>query len=236
MDGGAGGITQELNIRFHGYFFGNENIWITETTINMWIIGGAMILFALVLRSMMGAWNPGRPSGVQNAVEALVEVFNNYVKSITGEKYAYFGNYFFTVFLFIMLSNLSGLVLLRNPTADLAVTFALSFLSFFIIHLMGIVHSKGEYFKGFISPHPVMLPLNLIGELTPAISLSFRLFGAVVGGFVVSTLIYNLAPVFMRVGLPIIIHAYFDVFGGILHAFIFVTLSMVFLKNKLPGN
>ena len=231
MDGG--GISQELNIRFFTYFL-HENIWITESTRNFWIISVVMIMFALVVRYKMESWNPNRPTGLQNAVEAIVEAFNNYVRSITGPKYAYFGNYFFTVFMFLVLSNLSGLVLLRNPTADLSFTFAFSFLTFLMIHSMGIVHSKGAYFKGYFEPHPAMLLLNLLGELAPVLSLAFRLFGAVVGGFVISTLFYNLAPVLFRIGIPIIVHAYFDVFGGILHAFIFVTLSMIFLKNKLP--
>jgi len=234
MDGGSGTVADQLNIRFYGYLFELENLWFTESLRNLWIIGGAMILVAVLIRIDMAKWNPDKPTGVQNAVEAVIETFHNYVKSVMGEKYAYYGNWYFTVFFLILFSNLAGLVLLRNPTADITLTFAFSLSTFAIIHVSGIIKSGGNYFKGYLAPHPVMLPLNIIGEIAPAISLAMRLFGVVVGGLTVSVLMYNVAPWPARIGFPVIIHGYFDLFSGVLHAFIFLTLSMVFIRNKLP--
>jgi len=235
MDGGSG-VAGQLNIEFYGYLFGFANLWYTETLRNTWIIGGAMILVALLVRMNMQKWNPDKPTGVQNAVEAVIEVFHNYVKSIMGEKYAYYGNWYFTVFFLILFSNLAGFVLLRNPTADITLTFAFSVTTFALIHVSGMIRSKKDYFKGFLAPHPVMLPLNIIGEIAPLISLAMRLFGVVVGGLTVSVLLYNVAPWPARIGFPVIVHGYFDLFSGLLHAFIFLTLSLVFIKNKLPAD
>jgi F-type H+-transporting ATPase subunit a len=140
------------------------------------------------------------------------------------------------VFFLILFSNLAGFVLLRNPTADITLTFAFSVTTFAAIHVSGIIKSKGDYFKGYLAPSPVMLPLNIIGEIAPLISLAMRLFGVVVGGLTVSVLLYNVAPWPARIGFPVIVHAYFDLFSGVLHSFIFLTLSLVFIRNKLPAD
>ena len=228
-------MENELNISFYGYLFGLENLWFTETLRNIWIISGFMIAVALLIRFNMSKWDPNNPTGAQNVVETVIEIFHNYVRSVMGDRYAFFGNYFFTVFFLILLSNLAGLtVFMRNPTADITFTFAFSLSTFAIIHFSGMFIGKGSYWKGFVTPSPIMLPLNVIGDLAPAISLSFRLFGNIVGGFIIITLLYNVAPVFLRVGLPVVIHGYFDLFSGALQAFIFLTLSMVFIRNKLP--
>ena len=233
MDGSTS-VAELLNIEFYSTMFGLQNLWYTETVRNLWIISGVMIFVAVLIRMNMKKWNPDRPTGTQNAVEAVIEMFHGYVVSVMDEKYAYYGNWYFTVFFLILFSNLSALVFLRNPTADVTVTFAFAFTTVLLIHVSGIIKSKINYFKGFIEPHPVLLPLNLLGEIAPAISLGMRLFGVVVAGLTVSTLLYNTAPWPALIGFPAIIHGYFDVFGGVLHAFIFLTLSMVFIRSKLP--
>jgi F-type H+-transporting ATPase subunit a len=94
--------------------------------------------------------------------------------------------------------------------------------------------------KGFLDPFPVMLPLNIVGELATPISLAFRLFGNLVGGLIIMNLLYGALgglsmmlginiPIFMA-GLPAPLHIYFDVFSGVLQSFIFVMLTMVFVS------
>jgi F-type H+-transporting ATPase subunit a len=77
-----------------------------------------------------------------------------------------------------------------------------------------------------------MLPINLISEIAVPISLSFRLFGNMFGGLVIMSMIYKMLPLFIRFWFPGILHIYFDVFTGFLQAFIFITLSITFIKNK----
>ncbi|MCC8097911.1 MAG: F0F1 ATP synthase subunit A, partial [Eubacterium sp.] len=137
------------------------------------------------------------------------------------------------VFAFILVSNLSGLIALRPPTADLATTAALALTTFVLIHFMGLITGKLGYFKGYLEPIPFLLPLNIISEIATPISLSFRLFGNILGGLIIMGLVYTL-PIYVRFFIPGFLHMYFDVFAGCLQTFIFVMLSMTFIKDKIP--
>ena len=109
--------------------------------------------------------------------------------------------------------------------------FALS--TFFLIHFMGIKTEFKSYFKAYIEPYPVLLPLNIISEFATPVSLSFRLFGNILGGYIIMSMVYNLFPAFLKIVLPGALHIYFDIFSGALQAFIFVILSMTFIKDKI---
>ena len=212
---------------------GSLEIWITDTIIATWVIMGMLITFAIVVRVKMRKFKDV-PKGFQNVVELLVEAFDNYVKGIAGEKLAFLAYWFSTVFIFVLLSNLSGLFsagLLRPPTADWSMTLALALVTVTLIHAMGIKFRGGSYIKSFFEPYVFFFPLNLIGEISRPISLSFRLFGNIVSGFIVMALIYNVAPVFVRFGIPAALHVYFDIFAGILQAYIFVTLGLTFIAG-----
>ena len=157
-----------------------------------------------------------------------------------GQKYKSFCNWFFGVFCFIVTSNYIGLLSFRSPTADLATTLALSLSTFTLIHFMGIKVNGGAYFKGYIEPMPVLLPLNIIGEIATPISLSLRLFGNILGGTIIMGLINSAlsqGPILLQVvgfgAITPVLHAYFDVFAGFLQTFIFVILSMTFIKDKI---
>lgn len=223
----------DFNNKFYSSFeiLGNE-FWITETIVNTWIIMAALIVFAIIVRIKLNSFTEV-PKGFQNFIETIVETMDNFVKSNMGEKYEYFGNWFFGVFFFILVSNLSGLIGLRPPTTDISTTAAFGISTFFLIHFMGIKARKGGYFKGYLSPHPVFLPINLLGEIAPPISLSFRLFGNIFGGLVVMGMLYNMFPIYLKIGFPAVLHIYFDMFAGCLQAFIFTILSMTFIKNKI---
>ncbi len=224
----------DFNIKVYETFnlFGRE-FWITTTVINTWIVGIFLIAFALFTRMALKNFQ-NVPKGFQNFVEAIVEAMDNFVTSTMDEKYSSYGGWFFGIMVFILVSNLSGLVGLRPPTADIATTFALAFMTFFLIHFLGIKKGKGEYFKGYLEPLPAFLPLNIIGELAIPISLSFRLFGNMLGGLIIMSMVYELFPIYLKIGLPAVLHGYFDVFSGSLQSFIFVVLSMTFIRSKLP--
>ena len=143
--------------------------------------------------------------------------------------------------IFLVVANLWGLTGLRAPTADLNTTFALSLLTFVMIHSFSIKkNGVGGWVKGtFLSPVALMAPLNLISELATPVSLAFRLFGNITGGMIIMTLLYGALgsifssflpiPIFMA-AIPAVFHAYFDVFAGVLQAFIFTMLTMVFVS------
>lgn len=211
--------------------FGTQ-VYLTETIVNTWIIMAVLLIFAVIVRIKLNKFQDV-PSGFQNFVETIVESMENFVVGSMGEKYKYFGNWFFGIFTFILFSNLSGLVGLRSPTADLATTASLGLCTFILIHFMGIFTQKGGYFKGYLEPIAIMLPMNIISELATPVSLSFRLFGNILGGTIIMGMIYAL-PFYVKIAVPAVLHVYFDVFSGCLQTIIFVMLSMTFIRDKVP--
>jgi len=186
-----------------------------------------LIVIAVIIRMTMRKWKQ-LPSGFQNVVELLVESLDNIVKNTAGEELRNLGGWFFMVFAFFLMSSIGGIIGLRPPTADFATTFAFAFATFILIQAMGIKHRKGKYLKSFFEPTFIFFPLNVIGELARPVSLSFRLFGNVLAGMILMSLIYS-APIYLRFIIPAALHFYFDLFTGILQAYIFCILSLTFI-------
>ncbi len=219
---------------FYVNLFGRE-VGITETIRNTWIIMGFLIFLAILVRVSIHKFSE-IPKGMQNFAESVVEMFTNFLKSTMGEHNVGFTPYFMGLFMFLLCANLMGLFGFRPPTADIATTFALAMITFTMIHGFGIA-KKGikTYIKGYFEPVPFLFPINLIGELAVPISLSFRLFGNILGGSIIMALYYSIPYFFVKIGIPAVLHIYFDVFAGVLQSFIFVMLSMVFISNAIPA-
>ena len=210
---------------------------ISETITNTW-----MIMIALVVFSWFATRNLQKvPKGIQNLVEAIVDGVYKLTEQTMGKDKMGFAPYIGTLMIYLVFANLSGLIGLRPPTADVNTTMGLALLTFVMIHFFGM-KTKGikNYLKGFLEPFWPMLPLNIVGELATPVSLSFRLFGNIVGGLIIMSLLYGgLAslssslgisiPVFQAV-IPAPLHLYFDVFAGVLQSFIFAMLTMVFVS------
>lgn len=229
--------------------FGIE-VWITESMINAWVICGVIIIGALLIRWAIR--DPQQvPSGVQNVIEFFVEAFNSFSSSTMGKFGPKFSSFYAAMFIYILFCNLSGLFLgpnivpgtledpqlpftfIRPPTADIAVTLAFALLTFFMTQGYGI-KSKGikTWLKGLTEPMFLLTPLNIIGELANPVSLSFRMFGNILGGTIIMGLYWNL-PWFALLGIPVFLHGYFDVFAGVLQSFIFIMLSMTFVSGAM---
>lgn len=218
--------------------FGPEVIWVlnilgkevvvTQTVTTTWFLMAVLIIGSIVLTRNLSLV-PGKK---QVVAETIVDGIYSLTKTTMGRKFENFAPYVGTLLLLIGLSNISGLLGLRPPTADLNTTMALALMTFVIIHFTG-VKSKGVggYLKGFLEPMPFLLPLNILGELATPISLSFRLFGNIVGGLIIMTLVYNGLGMFASfIPIPAVLHAYFDLFAGLLQSFIFAMLTMVFVS------
>ena len=205
--------------------------YLTETLLATWIVMAGLILLAVVVRIRLKKFK-AVPSGFQNVIEIAVQTMDNFTVSTMGAEYRHFGGFFFGIFAFIICANYSGMVGLRPPTADVATTAALSITIFFVTHAVGLKRNKLSYFKTFVKPNVIFLPINLIGEVSNLLSLCFRLFGNMLGGVIIIGLIYNMFPPLLRVGIPVALHAYFDVFAGALQAFIFTILSMTSIRQK----
>ncbi|MBQ3389738.1 MAG: F0F1 ATP synthase subunit A [Firmicutes bacterium] len=215
----------------------SNGVFITETVINTWIIMALLVIVSIILTRNMKLI----PDGKQSAAEILVGLMSSLVGSSMGKDKLRYTPYMGTLMIYLVVANLWGLTGLRAPTADLNTTFALSLLTFVMIHSFSIKkNGVWGWVKGtFLSPIAPMAPLNLISELATPVSLAFRLFGNITGGMIIMTLLYGALgsifssflpiPIFMA-GIPAVFHGYFDVFAGVLQAFIFTMLTMVFVS------
>jgi len=222
-------INFDIQNLFSFHIFGFE-VWVTQTIVNTWIVMLVILAGALFLRFKLRQVTEV-PQGIQNVAETLVEASDGLVLSMGGPKAKFAGAWIFMAFAFILVSNLSGMIGLRPPTADWATTLAMALATFFLIQLAGITNRGTAYLKNFLKPFPLFLPINIIGELARPVSLSLRLFGNVVAGLIIMSLLYGLAPFFFLLGLPVFLHAYFDLFMGLLQTYVFCALSLAFIGS-----
>lgn len=213
--------------------FGQE-VYLTTTHVSLLIVCVGLILFALVVRTKLKDTD-GKPGGLQNVAELIVEMLDGMAKSSMGKNAVRYRNYIGTLFIFLLISNISGLFGLRPPTADYGVTFPLGVITFVLIQYNNIKWNKVGAFTDLFKPLPFLFPINLIGEIAVPFSLSLRLFGNVVSGTVIMALIYGLMSKIAFLW-PGVLHAYFDLFSGAIQTYVFCMLTMVFITQKIPEN
>ena len=213
--------------------FGQE-VYFTTTHISLLVICAGLILFAVVVRLKLKDTD-GKPGTLQNIAELIVEMLDGMVEGSMGKKGNPYRNYLGTLFIFLLISNLSGLLGLRPPTADYGVTLGLGLITFFIVQWNNIRYNKFGAFTDLFKPLPFLFPINLIGEIATPISLSLRLFGNVLAGTVIMGLIYGLLSQVAYLW-PGVLHAYFDIFSGAIQTYVFCMLTMVFISQKIPEN
>lgn len=226
----------DVDFMIHGVFsyelFG-QTFWITTTHVALLIVMLLILAFAIAARITIRHADE-YPTGFQNVVELIVEMLDNMVENSMGVHAKKFRNYIGSIFIFIFISNISGLVGLRPPTADYGVTLPLGLITFGIIQYNNIKYNKSGAFTGLFKPLPLLFPINLIGEIAVPFSLSLRLFGNVLSGTVMMSLIYSLLSR-IAIGWTGFLHIYFDIFSGAIQTYVFCMLTMVFVSDKLPG-
>jgi F-type H+-transporting ATPase subunit a len=213
---------------------GGTTVYITSTHVCMAIISLVIIAFALIVnRKIKSVDESDTPGMLQNIAELLVETISNMVKGIMGTNAGKFVNYIITLFVFVLLCNISGLFGLRPPTADYGITLPLGLITFVLIHYNGIKKNKSKHFTDLFKPNPILFPINLIGEIAVPLSLSVRLFGNVMSGTVLMGLIYGLLPRLVTIAIPSVLHVYFDIFSGCIQAYVICMLTMVYINDKI---
>ncbi|MGN0317204.1 MAG: F0F1 ATP synthase subunit A [Lachnospira sp.] len=215
------------------YEIPGTNVAINTTHVSMLIVSVFIIVMAIIARVRISKVDASDTPGLfQNAIEIIVEMLGSMVDGIMGKNSNKFVNYISTVFLFIIISNISGLFGLRPPTADYGVTLCLGLITFILIQFNGIRKNKGKHFTALFQPIWFLFPINLIGEFAVPLSLSLRLFGNVMSGTVLMGLIYDLLYPY-TVAYPALLHAYFDLFSGCIQAYVFCMLTMVYVNDKI---
>ena len=205
---------------------------VTGEVITMWIILAIVALLSfLVTRNMQE-----RPGKFQNMIETGVEYLDNFFSGIIGKHHA--RKYFFflgSLFVFIIVANYTGLIpgvgmtdYIKAPTASLSVTLGLGIVTFFFLQIAGLRVGVKHYFKRFISPIAIMLPLLILDEFIKPASLALRLFGNVFGEETVLHNLYDLLPI----GVPVIMMVLSILFCAI-QAVVYTMLVSIYLEEAI---
>lgn len=211
----------------------------------------AMSLLTVLLTFLIIFWSSRKmqlkPKGKQNVLEWIYEFVQGIIKPNLGR---YTGNYsllFFGLFFFLLIANNIGLVtkleigdynLWSSPTSNAAYNFGLALLIAIIVHFEGIrKNGIKKYLKEYLSPTPVMLPMNLLEEFTNVISLTLRLYGNIFAGEIVLSLLTSFAhysPIAWPVAFILnVLWTGFSVFISAIQAYVFVMLSSTYIGKKV---
>jgi len=187
----------------------------------------------------------------QIAAEYIVEKTNNLIMDNMGPRFMAFAPFVAGIMGISAFSSLSSLLGLFPPTSDMNIVAGWAILVFILITHYKLKGGVGPYVKGFFEPVPIFAPFNIIGEFATPVSMSFRHYGNVLSGVVIATLVGsalgNLTNMllgwlpgflgdipFLQVGIPAILSMYFDIFSGVMQAFIFAMLTMLYIATGFP--
>ena len=221
-------IMEELNCEtVFTIHIGNFNIPIAESTVITWVIMAILLVLCIFLTRGLKVKNVSRR---QLVAESIVGWLEKFVIGMTGEEGKAFVPYLCSVLLYIGFANLIGLCGVKPPTKDLNVTAALAVMSIVLVQYAGI-HRKGfkGWLKSFTQPMAIVTPINILELFIKPLSLCMRLFGNVLGAFVIMELLKSLIPVV----LPVPFSFYFDIFDGLIQAYVFVFLTSLYIKEAV---
>lgn len=206
---------------------------ISDASANAVIYTWAVIALLLVLSLIATSALKTIPSGVQNFMEVVVDGIENMIVETMGEQGRSFFPLIATLAIFILVSNLVGLIPgFYPPTANVNTTAACAIVVFLATHVVGIKHHGFHYLKHFMGPiwwlAPLMFFIEVIGHLSRPVSLTLRLFGNMNGHELVLMIFFALAP--FLVPLPMML---MGVLVSFIQAFVFMLLAMIYIQGSL---
>ena len=219
------------------------------------IIMGILMILSFIIAIQAHFQDPlKKPKGLLFLAEVGVNFFDGLVEDMMGPRFKGFGGYIMAVACYLFIAFIFGLTGLPSPVTNLAVPFTLALCTFVMIHATSVRYTRWAYFKRYVEPIPVFLPINLVSMWAPLLSMSLRLFGNAISGWCLMSLIYAglgelsatifsfiettgavawnkifLAPFFTPV-----LHAYFDLFSGLIQTTIFIFLTMINIGLEAP--
>jgi len=208
---------------------GHDLTFNIEAIAMTWIVCGLLIAFGL-----LAAHKKARlPGAMQIIGELFVSQFFNLTEDALNKEMAKkYGPLICALFMFLVLSNWLGILPhLEEPTRDLNTPLSLGIMGFVIAHYVAI-KTKGfkAYIKEYFQPIFFMMPLNLIGEVAKIVSISFRLFGNIMGGSIIIIVVSYLT---FNVIFPPLLNAFFGLFVGAIQAFVFTMLTLVYISVQV---
>ena len=195
------------------------SLQIPESVVISWVIMLLLVVGSILLTRNLKV---DHISKRQAALEALYSLGKNFFEGLLGKEGSRYVPYLMTVALYIACSNVIGVFGVKPPTKDLDVTAALALMSIVLIEYAGVRARGGAGFlKSLAAPTPIMTPMNILEIAIRPTSLCMRLFGNVLGAFVIMELLKLVVPVFV----PAVFSLYFDLFDGLIQTYVFVFLT-----------
>ena len=173
-----------------------------------------------------------KPNLFMTFVLYFIDMMNKFVKGYVGKRWRFLTPIAITMALYVFLSNISGIFALDAPTKYTAITFSLSITAFMVIQITGLISQSWKHFLGIFKPVPLMMPLNLISEVTPIISLALRLFGNIASGGLILSVVY-LGAGWVSVFITPALHLLFDIAFGLIQTLVIVLLTVIFSSQKI---
>lgn len=227
MDGLVESLMEELNcnVVFTIPLFGGIDV--LESVVVTWIITGIIMIASLILVHGLKVRQIGRK---QAALEKGICFLYDFFEELLGKDGRAYIPYLITVVIYIAIANMIGLLGMKSPTKDLNVTASLAVMSIILVEAAGI-RKKGvkKWLKSFAEPIPIVAPINVLELFIRPLSLCMRLFGNVLGAVVVMALIKYLVPLIV----PLPFNFYFDIFDGVIQAYVFVFLTSLYIKEAI---
>lgn len=232
----------EIEINGPKVLFSIGPVDFNETIVNAWIVMAVIFILCLILTRKLEKV-PRKKT--QQIAEKIVVFVDNLVSETMGKQHMAYAPYILTLLLFSVFGSLISLVGMRPVTADLNTTLGWALMTFVMIYHAGFkAHGFLGKMKSFVQPIPFMLPMNIISEAATPISMSFRHFGNIFAGVIISALVYGALgaastgifgasfPPILQIGVPAVLSVYFDLFSGVMQAYVFSMLTMVYISNS----
>jgi F-type H+-transporting ATPase subunit a len=222
-------LTEQLNIdEVFSFKIGSATITFDECTVVSWIIIAVLTIIAILLTRNLKV--EGEISKRQALLELVYEKAESFFKGIMGPKVEKYIPWLMSMALFIGASNIIGLFGFKPPTKSVQVTAAMAITSIVLIEYTSL-KDKGFFgrIKAFSKPTAIITPINIMEVFTKPLSLCMRLFGNVIAAFTIMEMIKAVVPVVV----PVVLSLYFDIFDGLLQAYIFVFLTALYLQEAV---
>lgn len=224
---------------------------VQTTVYSIFLVTAFIAILLLLLNRVLVKFDPlSKPTGVVLIFIMGVDFLSNLVNGAIKDKKVAdkLIPYFLTVIVYIFMSNIAGLFSIECPTSNYSVTLTLAALTCILIEVCSFkTRGAKKYLKGWFEPFAPFVVMNTISKLATLLSLSLRLFGNILAGGILMSVIYQLFAIVSSM-IPVIgefniiavivapvLHFYFDLFSGVMQAFLFTNLSANFIGNELPN-
>jgi len=199
---------------------------LNATILYTWLVMAVLTVGSwLVTRRLSSEDYPGRG---QNVLETVVETVQNQIREISQDDSYRYLPFVGTLFLFIVVSNVLAVVPgFKPPTGSLSTTAALALCVFVAVPVFGVGRQgPRSYLRQYLKPSPIMLPFNVVGELSRTLALAVRLYGNMMSGTMIAAILLGVLPLVFPVVMQLL-----GLLTGVIQAYIFAVLAMVYIAS-----